>query len=72
MLYDKRYDVLRQTLQRIRQQAGLTQIELAEKLGRGQSYVSKIERGERYLDVLEFILWCEACAVTPQSAISKI
>ena len=72
MLYDQRYAVLRQVLQDLRHHAHLTQEELAKKLGRGQSYVSKIERGERYLDVLEFILWCEACNAVPESAISKI
>jgi transcriptional regulator with XRE-family HTH domain len=72
MLYDQRYEVLRQVLQDIRHRANLTQTQLAERLGRGQSYVSKIERGERYLDVLEFILWCEACDIAPKSAINKI
>ncbi|MHC8317586.1 helix-turn-helix domain-containing protein [Pseudomonas sp. LB3P31] len=33
----------------------LTQQELSEKLGRPQSYVSKYERGERRLDVIEFL-----------------
>jgi transcriptional regulator with XRE-family HTH domain len=39
----------------IRKAAGLTQVELALRLGRPQSYVSKYERGERRLDVLEFL-----------------
>lgn len=38
-----------------RKAAGLTQQELSEKLGRPQSYVSKVERGERRLDVIEFL-----------------
>jgi transcriptional regulator with XRE-family HTH domain len=72
MLYSQRYEALRQMLQDVRHQSGLTQVELAKKLGRGQSYVSKIERGERYLDVLEFILWCEACHANPESVLSQI
>lgn len=37
-----------------RENAGLSQTVLAERLGRPQSYVSKFERGERRLDVVEF------------------
>ena len=39
----------------LRKEAGLTQVELAQRLGRPQSYVSKYERGERRLDVVEFL-----------------
>jgi len=38
-----------------RKDAGLTQTELATRLGRPQSFVSKYENGERRLDVLEFL-----------------
>lgn len=72
MLYAERYETLRQSLRKTRLKAGLTQIELSLRLDRGQSYVSKIERGEQYLDVLEFILWCEACGSTPSKVIAKI
>lgn len=37
-----------------RRAAGITQTELAERLGKPQSFVSKVERGERRLDVIEF------------------
>jgi len=38
-----------------RKAAGLSQTELAERLGRVQTFVSKYERGERRLDLVEFI-----------------
>lgn len=38
-----------------REQAGLTQVEVAKKLAKPQSFVSKYERGERRLDFTEFI-----------------
>ena len=44
------------TLIQARKAIGLTQRELAIKLGRPQSFVSKYERGERRLDVIEFLL----------------
>lgn len=38
-----------------RESAGLTQVQIAESLGKPQSFVSKYERGERRLDFTEFI-----------------
>lgn len=48
------YRRFRDLLVLARQQAGLTQADLAERLKRPQSFVSKYERGERRLDVVEF------------------
>jgi transcriptional regulator with XRE-family HTH domain len=72
MLYSQRYESVRQILRETRKQADLTQIELAEKLGRGQSYVSKVERGEQYVDLIEFLEWCEACKTPPSKVVAKI
>lgn len=38
-----------------REKAGLTQQQLADRLGKPQSFVAKYEGGERRLDVIEFI-----------------
>ncbi len=43
-----------------------------ERLGKGQSYVSKMERGEQYVDLLGFIEWCEACGTPPSKIIDHI
>ncbi|MDG2532751.1 helix-turn-helix transcriptional regulator [Sphingomonas sp. HITSZ_GF] len=48
-----------------RKQAGLTQLEFAEKLGRSQSYVSNIERGQRRVDLLEFYAICVVLQLDP-------
>ncbi len=40
-----------------RRSAGLTQVEVANKLGKPQSYVSKCESGERRVDVLELAMF---------------
>jgi len=38
-----------------REVAGLTQVQVAQRLGKPQSFVSKYERGERRLDFTEFL-----------------
>ena len=43
------------TINPTRKFAGLTQVELVQKLQRPQSFVSKYERGERRIDVVEFL-----------------
>ena len=45
--------------------AGLSQRELAEKLGKHQSHVSKVESGVRRLDVVEVIAWVRALELNP-------
>lgn len=54
------YERLRQLLIERRQQAGLTQAQLAKRLSKPQSYISKYEKGERRLDVVELIEVAEA------------
>ena len=49
------YDRFRSLLVDARKKRNLTQVELARRLDRPQSYVSKYERGERRLDVVEFL-----------------
>jgi DNA-binding XRE family transcriptional regulator len=54
-IFTSKYDRFRVMLVEARKTAGFTQVELAQYLGRPQSYVSKYERGERRLDVVEFL-----------------
>lgn len=56
---------LQELLAERRQEAGITQMELAARLGRPQSFVSKYETGERRLDVIEFLEIAEALAFDP-------
>ncbi len=51
-------------LRRVRREAGLTQVDLARRIGEEQSFVSKFERGERRLDILELRHICRALGVT--------
>lgn len=60
-VYHPRYQALRAGLVALRKKAGLSQVQLAQRLGVGQSFISKVERGESYVDVMLFIDWCRAC-----------
>jgi transcriptional regulator with XRE-family HTH domain len=55
-----------------RKQAGLTQVEVADRLGRPQSYVSKYERGERRLDVIEFFDVAQAIEIDPFDFLKRL
>jgi len=70
-IFTKRQEVLQELLRRARVEAGLTQTELAEKLQRPQSFVSKIESGERLLDILELKEICDAVGIGLQDFVSR-
>ena len=55
----------------VRKAAGITQVELAERLGRPQSFVSKVERGERRIDVIEFCQLAEALGHQPAKLLQE-
>ena len=52
-IYTKEYKKVIKRLKKARLGVGLKQIEVAKKLGKPQSYISKIERGERRIDITE-------------------
>lgn len=66
------YARFRQLLVQSRQSAGLTQVDVARRLKRHQSYVSKVESGERRLDVAEYIEFARAIGVDPVRLLKKL
>lgn len=50
----------------------MTQRDLAARLGRPHSYVSKIETGERRLDVGEFVEYAKAVGVNPLRLFKRV
>lgn len=67
-----RDELLGQLLIDARRKAGLTQDDVAKKLGRKQAYVSKYELGQRKLDVIEFLSIAEAIGIDPIQIIKKL
>lgn len=50
----------------------MTQIALAEKLGRPQSFVSKVENGDRRVDVVEFLAISRSVGADPCALLRKV
>lgn len=63
-IYSKRYSVFLSLLREARQSQDITQSALAEKLAESQSVISKCERGERRMDIVELLSWCDAVGVS--------
>ena len=55
-----------------REKAGLTQQQLADRLGKPQSFISKYEGGERRIDVVEFVAIADALQMDASRAIREI
>lgn len=70
-LQAQRYRKLPQLLREMREQAGLTQRDLADKLGLSHTLVHNSERAERRVDIAEFIDWCAACGVDPVDSMRR-
>jgi transcriptional regulator with XRE-family HTH domain len=60
-LHSKRYRTFATRLRQARAESGLTQRELAARVGRPQTWVSKCELGERRVDFVELEDWAAAC-----------
>lgn len=63
-IHSSGYTVFLDLLRETREKAGVTQVELAEKLERTQSFVSKVERGETRLDILQLHAICATLGTT--------
>lgn len=57
---ESEYIALRSLLRDARKEAALSQVEMAERLGVPQSFVSKVESGQRRLDLIELRKICAA------------
>ncbi len=66
------YKTLQKQLAEARNAAGMTQEKLAVKLARPQSFISKVEAGDRRLDVVEYVQWMRAVSMNPTTIIKML
>lgn len=71
-LYSRHNEIFLDLLRRQRETQRLRQADLALRLGRGQGTVSKVERGERRLDVIELRDWLSALDVDFMGFLSSL
>ncbi|MDF0662167.1 MULTISPECIES: helix-turn-helix domain-containing protein [Rhizobium] len=55
-----------------REASGLTQTELADKLGEYQSFVARLESGQRRVDVIEFLELARILNFDPLDALGRL
>jgi len=71
-VFSEPYGVLLRVLIDARRGAGLRQTDLAERLGKPQSFVSKVERGERRIDLVEFLIVARAIGADETALIRTV
>jgi len=71
-IHSQQSERVREALVKLRQNARLTQRQLARKLRREHSLISRLELGERRVDVVEFFWICQACGADPARTASTL
>lgn len=71
-VFTRHYAFLREKVRAMRKAAGLTQRDLAKRLGTVQTIVVRVEQGERRLDLIEFYWFCRACRVPPEKMAAEV
>ena len=71
-IYSREYGAVTRLLKNAREDAGVTQVELAETLGQSQSFVSKCERGERRLDIVQLRTVCNALGLSLPEFVNRL
>lgn len=55
-----------------RKALGMTQVDLGAAYGEDQSFVSRVERRQRKIDVWEFVRWCRVLTIEPSEVLDGI
>lgn len=71
-IYSDEYSDLLSWLKSEREKANLTMREVASRLDVHHSWVGRVETGERRLDVMEFVRYCEGLGVDPHKGLDQL
>ncbi len=71
-VYAEDYQYVIGMLKKARKKRGVTQAQLSEAFGRPQSFIAKVENGERRLDIVEFLHLARLLDLEPMDVINRI
>ena len=71
-IHSAQYALFLQRLKAVRLERNISQVQLAERLDETQVFVSKCERGERRLDIIETMRWCQALGISLQELAQQL
>jgi transcriptional regulator with XRE-family HTH domain len=71
-IYSREYAVMLRLLKEAREKAGITQVDLARRLKQTQSFVSKIERGDRRIDIVQLRTVCMICGLSLPEFVKRL
>jgi len=71
-LHSEKYQLFLEELNALREEAGLSQVELADRMHVGQDLISRCEAGHRRVDVFELALWTHACDTTLEAFVKRL
>jgi transcriptional regulator with XRE-family HTH domain len=70
-IHSAQYATFLKAFREARRHQGITQVDLAERVGETQSFISKCERGERRIDLVELWTFCAAMDITLNEFVSR-
>ncbi len=71
-IHSKQAQIIARNIKSMRENAGLTSRQLSKILGKGHSFISNCEVGERRVDILEFYWICKTCNTSFTDEILKL
>lgn len=71
-IHTREYAVLLRLLKQAREAAGLTQVQVARRLKQSQSFVTKMERGDRRIDVVQLRTICRLYGSTLTEFVARL
>lgn len=66
------HDLVREELRDARNRCGVSTRQLSLQLGKAPTFIARVERGERLLDIVEFIDICECLGLSPSAVLGDL